>query len=158
MVKPTVFESVPLFGGDYDTVPIHVALGLADPSKGDYGFYTHYTNELFKDSFLNDYQVNANNPVRIAFSENSVYNWTPKSKMNLIQCVDDEIIPYQIETLKTYQAFIANGAQDVNITPIPSSMIAPASTTEPFVHQRCAPVAYGAAVKWFSDIRSGVIK
>ena len=158
VVKPTVFETVPLFGGDYDTIPIHVALGLADPSKGDYGFYTHYTNELFKDSFINDYQANMNNPVRVAFAKNSVYDWTPKSKINLIQCVDDEIIPYKIETLKTYQAFMANGAQDVNITPIPSSMIAPASTTEPFVHQRCAPVAYGAAVKWFADIRSGVIK
>ncbi len=155
VVKPTVFENIPLFGGDYDTVPIHVVLGLADPSKGDYGFYTHYTNELFKDSFINDYQTNMNNPVRVAFAKNSVYNWTPKSKINLIQCVDDEIIPYKIETLKTYQTFMANGAQDVNITPIPSSMIAPKSKTEPFVHQRCAPVAYGAAVKWFADIRSG---
>jgi len=158
VVKPSVFTTTKLFGGDYDAVSIQVALGLADPAKGDYGFYTHYTNELFKDSFLNDYQTNANDPVRVAFGENSVYDWSPKSKMNLIQCIDDEIIPYKIETLKTYQTFIANGAQDVNITPIPSSMIAPASTTKPFVHQRCAPVAYGAAVKWFSDIRSGVIK
>ncbi len=158
VVKPQVFENVPLFGGDYDTVPIHVALGLADPSKGDYGFYTHFANELFKDSFINDYQTNVNDPVRVAFADNSVYNWTPKSKINLIQCVDDEIIPYKIETLKTYQTFMTNGAQDVNITPIPSSMIAPKSATEPFVHQRCAPIAYGAAVKWFSDIRSGVIK
>ena len=54
VVKPEVFKSVPLFGGDYNTVMIHTALGLANPSKGDYGFYTHYANELFKDSFLND--------------------------------------------------------------------------------------------------------
>ncbi len=153
-VNSSVFESLPLFSGDYSAIQIHVALGLADLANGDYGFNTHYANELFKDSFINDYQNNANNPVRVAFAQNSVYNWTPKSKMNLIHCVDDEIIPYQIEALKTYQTFIANGAQDVNITPIPSNLIAPASSTMPFVHQRCANVAYSVAIKWFSDIRS----
>ncbi len=157
VVKPEVFESVDLFGGDMDEISIHVALGLADIANGDYGFYTHYTDELFLDSFINDYHDNLNNPVRVHFAQNSVYNWAPKSKMNLIQCVDDEIIPYAISTQKTYETFMANGATSVTLTPIPTSYIPPATETAPFVHQRCGSVAYGTAVKWFADIRNGDI-
>ncbi len=158
VVKPDVFNNVNLFGGDYDTVPIHVALGLADVANGDYGFNTHYANELFKDSFINDYQGNPNNSARVRFAQNSVYNWTPKSRMNLIGCIDDEIIPFALSAQKAYSTFSANGASKITISPIPSSYIPAATSTAPFVHQRCGGVAYGLATKWFSDIRNGVIK
>ncbi len=158
VVKPDIFNSIDLFGGDYDTVPIHVALGLADVTIGDYGFNTHYANELFKDSFINDYQGNLNNSARVRFAQNGVYDWTPKSKMNIIGCVDDEIIPFTLSAQKAYDTFIANGAKNVTLSPIPSSYIPVATPTKPFVHQRCGSVAYGMATKWFSDIRSGAIK
>ncbi len=158
VVKPNVFNNVDLFGGDYDAVPIHVALGLADVANGDYGFNTHYTNELFNDSFINDYQGNFNNPTRVRFAQNSVYDWAPQAKINLIQCLYDEIIPYTIATKKAYDTFRANGVSDVNITSIPTNKIPLATATAPFVHQRCGGVAYGVAIKWFSDIRSGVIQ
>ena len=158
VVKPQIFNSVNLFGGDYDTIPIHVALGLADINNSDYGFNTHYANELFKSSFINDYFTNSDNKMKKLFEENSVYNWKPKSKINLIQCLNDEIIPFAISSKKAYDTMIANGVTDINLTVIPDSYIPAATATTPFVHQRCAGVAYGIATKWFSDIRSGVIK
>ncbi len=158
VVKPDVFNNVPLFGGDYDSVPIHVALGLADVANGDYGFNTHYANELFKSTFIDDYFSNANNELKIEFEQNSVYDWIPTMKMNIIQCVDDEIIPFAISSQETYNQMLANGATTVSLSPIPTSYIPAATATAPFVHQRCGSVAYGVATKWFSDIRSGVIK
>ena len=158
VVKPDVFNSVDLFGGDYDSVPIHVALGLADVANGDYGFNTHYANELFKSTFIDDYFSNANNELKKEFEQNSVYDWTPKMKMNIIHCVDDEIIPFAISSQKAYSQMSANGATSVTLSPIPTSYIPAATITTPFVHQRCGSTAYGVATKWFSDIRSGVIK
>jgi pimeloyl-ACP methyl ester carboxylesterase len=155
-VKASVFSSVDLFGGNYDAVHIHVALGLANGTT-DYGFNTHFPQELLISSFISDFQSNFNNILRVKFAQNSIDDWTPNMKMNMIQCVDDEIIPFAISTQKTYSKFIANGATAVSLTPIPSSMIPTATPTTPFVHQRCGNVAYGAAVKWFDNIRSGAI-
>jgi len=156
VVKPEVFQSVNLFGGDYDTVPIHVALGLADGTT-DYGFSTHLANELFNDSFITDYQTNSNNLTKQKFIENSVDDWLPQAKMNLIHCVDDEVIPFAISAQKTYDTFISNGATTVILSPIPTSMIPVQTASTPFVHQRCGSVAYGVAVNWFVGIRSGDI-
>lgn len=156
VVKPKVFQSVNLFGGDYDTVPIHVALGLADGTT-DFGFFTHYADELFKSSFISEYQTSNQNLLRKKFIENSIYDWLPKTKMNLIQCVDDEIIPFALSSQKAYDKFISNGATSVTLSPIPTTSIPAQTATAPFVHQRCASVAYGTAVSWFAAIRNGDI-
>ncbi len=154
VVGPSAFNSQDLFGGDYDAPQIHALLGLST----NYGFNTYTTDQLFTSSFINDFQNNVNNPVRVHFEENNVYkNWTPKTKVNLIHCVDDEIIPYGISAQVAYDSFSARDA-DVSITPIPSSMIPAASASAPFVHQRCGSVAYGAAVQWFDAIRKGDIQ
>ena len=144
------------FNGQYDTVPIQTILGVANPSTGDYGFYTHTTNELFKDGFISDYQNNQNNIMRQKFAENNLDNWTPRSKMNFIQCVDDDIIPFS-ESNDIYNKFKANGA-DVTLMPIPTGMLSQQKDAKhPFVHVNCVPEAYGTAVKWFAAIRNGDI-
>ena len=144
------------FNGSYDTVPIHTILGLADPANGDYGFYTHKASELFSTAFLNDYANNVNSVMRGRFQENALDNWTPKSKMNFIQCLDDEIIPFS-ESNNTYNKFKANGA-DVTLTGIPTAILSQQKdATHPFVHVNCGPTAYGAAVQWFDAIRQGQI-
>ena len=150
--KPEVFEKYDLFGGDYDAIAIHYYLGLTNFSQGDYGFYSHYPNELFKSSFINDFYTEANNTFRLKLKENGVFAWKPNMPMNIINCIDDEIIPYVIaqEANATMNKL---GAKNVTLTPIPSNMIAPKSDEEPFVHQRCAPVAYGVAAKYFTKIR-----
>ena len=145
------------FNGEYDTVPIQTILGVANPSAGDYGFYTHTTNELFKDSFISDYQNNQNNIMRQKFVQNTLDNWTPRSKMNFIQCVDDDIIPFS-ESNDTYNKFKTSGL-DVTLTAIPTIALSQQKdATHPFVHVNCVPEAYGTAVKWFAAIRNGDIK
>ena len=143
------------FDGTHDTVAINVILGLANGTT-DYGFYTHKTNELFKDSFITKYQSTPNAPIHTRFIENNVDNWTPGSKMNLIQCVDDDIIPFS-ESNNTYTKFSTAGA-DVTLTPIPTSSLSQqVDTSHPFVHVNCVPTAYETAVNWFNAIRQGNI-
>jgi len=143
------------FNGTNDTVPIHVILGLANGTT-DYGFYTHKADELFKSTFISDYTTNLNSVARNRFIENNVDNWVPQTRMNFIQCVDDEIIPFS-ESNNTYNKFKTNGA-NVTLTGIPTSMLSQqVDATHPFVHANCGKEAYGVTIKWFADIRSGAI-
>jgi len=151
----TMFHS--LFDGSKTNVEIHGALGLS--INGGFGAYT--ADALFKTSLIDDYKDNVNTGALLKkqFTQNSTYNWTPKSKINLIHCVEDEIIPFSMSQ-KAYDTFIANGAttSQVTLTPIPTALIPEASVENPFVHGRCGETAYGAAVTWFAAIRSGEIK
>jgi len=144
-----------LFNGDYNAILIHIGLGLANGTT-DLGFKTHQADELFKTSFIDDYQNNLNNAFRVRLQENNLDSWSPKTKVNLIQCVDDEIIPFS-EAQNTYAKMKASGA-DVTLSPIPTNYLQQqVDLLHPFVHANCAPTAYGVAVKWFDDIRQGRI-
>jgi predicted esterase len=151
----TMFHS--LFDGSKKNVEIHAALGLT--TNGGFGAYT--SDKLFKISLIDDYQNSENMGavLRDRFSQNSVYDWAPKTKVNLIHCVDDEIIPHNMSQI-AYDTFIQNGvsSSNVKLTSIHTAMIEPQSATNPFVHSRCAPTAYKVALQWFSGIRSGEIK
>ena len=152
---PTLGQFQLAFNGYNDTVPIHVILGLANGTT-DYGFYTHTADELFKSSFITEYQNDLNNGMRQKFIENNLDTWTPKSKMHFIQCLDDEIIPFS-ESNNTYNLFKSKGA-DVTLTGIPTSKLSQQQDAgHPFVHANCGREAYGAAVQWFDDIRQGKI-
>ena len=153
---PTLGAFQLAFDGLHSSVPIQIILGLANGIT-DFGFYTHKANDLFKDVFISDYQNDVNNIMRQKFIENNLDNWTPKSKMNLIQCLGDDIIPFS-ESNNTYNKFKAAGA-DVILTGIPTAILKQQQdATHPFVHGNCGAEAYGAAVQWFAGIRSGDIK
>jgi len=144
------------FNGSNDTVPIHVILDLAD-GVTDYGFHTHTADELFRSTSISDYQNNQNNIMRQKFIENSVDDWTPVSKINFIQCIEDDIIPFS-ESNNTYNKFKANGV-DVTLTGIPTYVLQQQQdATHPFIHSNCGPKAYGAAVRWFAAIRTGKLQ
>lgn len=141
-----------LFGGSYMSAEIHGALGLTE----NYGFATYTADNLFKPTFIDDYKNSLNTGLALKekLKENSTYNWIPQTKMNLIHCMDDEIIPYTMSQ-KAYDSFVDKGSEDVTISLIPSTMIPEASTADPLVHSRCGTTAYGAAVTWFNAIRQG---
>ena len=142
-----------LFDGSYTGPEIHANLGLTVNA----GFAYYKADALFKESFITDYKNNLNSVIRGKFQENKSYeNWVPKTKVNLIHCVDDEIIPFFLAQ-SAYDELSATGA-DVILSPIPSAYIPAATVESPFVHSRCGSTAYGMAVKWFSDIRSGEIQ
>ena len=143
-----------LFSGSSDAVTIQMSLGLTT----NYGFGAYTADSLFNSSIIDDYQNNLNTgaTIKTRFAENSTYNWTPKTKVNLIHCSEDEIIPFSMSQ-KAYDTFIENGSTDVTLTPLPTSIIDEATALNPFVHSRCGTTAYGAAVQWFAAIRSGEI-
>lgn len=145
-----------LFDGSNSNVVIHVNLGLAD-GVADFGFATHTADELFKESFINDYQNNVNSLARERFKENKSYDeWTPRTKVNLVHCMEDEIIPFS-QSQNAYADLNATGA-DVTLSPIPTAYLSQqVDATHPFVHANCATEAYGAALQWFDAIRQGQI-
>jgi len=149
-----------LFNGSYSNVQIHGALAMVTDTNASTplgkGFKEYNASKLFDTTFISDYQANLNDPLKNKFEENSVYNWAPKSKINLIHCVDDEIIPISM-SITAYDKFKENLGSDKTLTKtfIPTSYITHDGL---FIHGDCAATAYGAAVTWFNDIRSGDIK
>jgi len=142
-----------LFDGSNANVVIHANLGLT--TNGGFAVYT--ADALFDTSFINDYQNNVNNIMRQKFIENKSYdNWVPKTKVNLVHCIDDEIIPFSMS--QNAYAELSTAGGDITLSPIPTSYIEAASASNPFVHGRCGSTAYGAALQWFAGIRSGAIK
>jgi len=137
-----------LFNGSNNSTVIQVSLGLT--RNGGYKFYK--ANSLFKESFINDYKNNFNSKFKKIAEENSVYDWKPKAKMNLIHCIDDEIIPSSMAQT-AYDKFIEKGDDNKTIT---LTLIDTNSTwSGPFIHGDCAGTAYGTAVLWFSELRVG---
>ena len=154
---PTFDKFQRAFDGKNGSVQIHTILGLADISSGDFGLMRHTAAELFKSEFITDYQNNANNLMVQKFEENNLDDWTPKSKMHFIQCLEDDIIPFS-ESNNTYHKFESAGA-DVSLIGIPTDRLRQQrDATHPFVHSNCGEEAYTVAVQWFSAIRSGTIK
>lgn len=151
----TMFHS--LFDGSKTNVEIHTALGLVTDARG--GFNQHAADILFKTTFIGDYQSNLNNSFRVRLSENSTYDWAPKTRMNLVHCSDDEIIPFSMSQT-AYNKFIENGVSSDNLTltAIPTAALSQQQdAANPFIHGNCATEAYGTAVGWFDDIRAGRI-
>jgi len=154
---PTFDKFQRAFDGKNGSVQIHTILGLADIDNGDFGLMRHTAAELFKSEFITDYQNNANNLMVQKFEENNLDDWTPKSKMHFIQCLEDDIIPFS-ESNNTYHKFESAGA-DVSLIGIPTDRLRQQrDATHPFVHSNCGEEAYTVAVQWFSAIRSGTIK
>ena len=143
-----------LFDGSNTNVEIHTALGLTEQD----GFNYYKSDELFEPAFISDYRNNLNTAKEFKeeLVENSTHDWAPKTKVNLIHCELDEIIPFSLSQ-EAYDKFIANGSTDITLTPIPNSAIPAATAQDPFVHSRCGNTAYGVAVQWFDAIRQGNI-
>lgn len=141
-----------LFDGSNSNVAIHAALGLT--TNGGFAFYT--ADALFKTSFINDYQNNTNSIIRQKFIENKSYsNWTPRTRINLIHCINDDIIPFSMSQ-NAFNELNATGA-NITLTPIDDTNTTLVPVTDPFVHANCAQPAYGVAVNWFDAIRQGAI-
>jgi predicted esterase len=139
-----------LFNGSKSAVEIHYVLGLTN----SYGFAQYTADALFSDSFMADYQNSTDSTLRTELIANSVDDWTPRTKLNLIHCADDEIIPFSI-TQNTYNNMSENGA-DVTLTQIPTAYLSQQQDADnPFIHANCATEAYGTAIGWFSTLRSG---
>ncbi|MEA3383881.1 MAG: lipase family protein [Campylobacterota bacterium] len=131
--KIDVFDT--LFDGTNDITAVHtnLQLPLNAPTLG-----------LFKSSFITEYMSDENHKLKQLFEENDVVNWKTNSKINLIHCTSDEVIPYTF-SLGAKQSLEAYGSQNITLTPIDGN----------YTHSSCGATAYGAAVQWFDSIRQG---
>ncbi len=142
------------FDGNLSGPAINVSLGMGDGNT-TFGFQSHTPDALWKQTFIDSYTDDGKFATRL--SQNNVYDWSPKTKINLIHCIDDEIIPISMAQT-AYDKFVEYKA-DVNITKIPTATLSQqVDPGHPFVHANCGSTAYGVAVTWFDDIRQGRIK
>jgi len=141
--EPYASKLPTLFDTKHTTYEIMASLPLPGSAPTD----------LFVPSFVDDYLTNEQNSLRVKFKENSLLDWTPTMPMKLIQCTNDEIIPYQIATKKAYDTFVANGSKTVSIVPI-DGITADYAKGE-MVHSKCALAAYSVVLPWFDEVRRG---
>jgi predicted esterase len=117
---------------------------LYDGSKSGTEIYmslTNYTQELFTSTIISNYFSNPNEAFKVAMVENSIHNWTPKTKMRLYHCDGDNIIPFAFSE-EAYANFKANGANDVELITLSGDD-----------HSACASVAYPQVIEWFAYVR-----
>ena len=136
--KEAAFDG--LFDGSNDITTIHTALGLPLGAP---------TTALFDSTFVSDYESTPTHELRARFIENNVGAWAAKSKINLIHCDNDDVVPYAMSA-GIEQILDSYGAEDVTLTPIST---VPAGN----VHSDCAIPAYQQALGWFDAIRQGQI-
>jgi predicted esterase len=156
IVYPDVDKFNHFFDGSLSGVAINIYMGLGD-GKTTFGFKAHKADKLWKPAFINNFIDDLDNPFKVRLKENNVYDWTPKTKINMIHCEDDEIIPFSMSQT-AYNKFLENGADANNITlsKIPTSILSQQiDLTHPFIHSNCGATAYGMTVKWFDQIRRG---
>ena len=159
IVYPDVDKFNHFFDGNLSGVAINVSMGLGNGTT-TFGFKAHKADELWKPTFINSFSNDLNNPFKVRLEENNVYDWTPKTKINMIHCADDEIIPFSMPQT-AYNKFLENGASTDNITlsKIPTNKLSQQiDSTHLFIHSNCESTAYGMAVTWFDQIRKGKIK
>ncbi len=103
---------------------------------------TYNTQELFTAAQISGYFTDPGDPFKATLVENSIHNWTPKSKMRIYHCDEDPIIPF-LFAQEAYDNFIANGATDVELVTMHGSD-----------HSlECAELAYPLAIQWFTEIK-----
>ncbi len=132
-----------LFDGSNNLMMIQMKLGLPLGAP---------TLALYEADFVSDYESTPEHKLRLMFAENIVGNWAAKSKINLIHCSNDDVIPvgmaYGVE-----QMLDGYGAQSVTKTII-DDVTADYSKGES-IHSNCGVPAYTQAVGWFAAIRNG---
>ncbi|MEA2100170.1 MAG: lipase family protein [Campylobacterota bacterium] len=133
-----------LFDGSNTLSEIYTQLGM--------GLNTP-TNALIKDSFISDYESTPEHKLREMFKENNVGNWAATTKIKLIHCSNDDVVP----TTMTYGVeakLDSMGATNVEKLLI-DNVTADYSAGES-IHSNCAIPAYTQAIGWFAGIRGDI--
>lgn len=90
--------------------------GINDLSTINSSLTTDLT-ALLNQSYIQDFENNSSNSLRLAFQENSLLNWYPKTPIRLYHSVEDEIVPYSI-SVETEQALSAKSSSTVTLITI----------------------------------------
>jgi len=134
-----------LFNGDNNMTVIQTNLGLPMGAP---------STMLFDSNFIADYESSGvNHPLSQRFLENNVGSFTAQTKMNIIHCDNDDVVPVLMAYGVT-QLLESQNSLDVN-----QSIISGVTAGLPYgsVHGNCAIPAYEKTLGWFDDIRQGKI-
>jgi len=107
---------------------------------------TQLTDTLFRPSFLEEYKNNSEHWLKVAFRENSVNHWKPKSPIKLIHCQGDDTIPFAISE-NALVNLSDGGAVDISLSVPDESM------NKKLTHRECFYPALEEAVDWFIEQR-----
>lgn len=72
---------------------------------------------LLNQSYVNDFKTNPSHALRLAFKENTLLNWNPKSPIRLYHSVEDEIVPYTM-SVTTDQVLSPKSSSTVDLVTI----------------------------------------
>ena len=98
-------------------------------------------NSLFAQNFIDDYFTGKEEALRNALKENTLLDWIPLSPIRFFHGDADDVSPYQ-NALTAVDSLKANGAKDIQLTPIPGGTHATAGL----------PSVLGA-IGWFETFR-----
>jgi len=142
--KVSAFDG--LFDGSNSLTEVHVQLGM--------GLNTPI-NYLLQDNFISDYESTPTHEFREALKENNVGNWAAKSKIKLIHCTNDDVVPVAMTNGIEY---ILNSMGASSVEKLLIDTVTADYTLGESVHSNCAIPAYQQTIGWFNAIRSGDIK
>lgn len=117
----------PLYDGTHDGDEINALLPVAPADA--------LAPELF--TALRD---EPNDPLNLALAENDLLHWTPASPTRLYHCDGDPVVPFA-NAQAAYDAFIARGAEQVELVTVPGDD-----------HADCALFTLLGAAVWFTSL------
>lgn len=96
---------------------------------------------LLNQTFVSDFNSNTNHSLRLAFRENSLLDWSPKTQIKLYHSRTDEIVPYAISE-NAQQILSARSSSTVELISIPTGS-----------HTEAAVPIIISALEWFESLK-----
>jgi pimeloyl-ACP methyl ester carboxylesterase len=96
-------------------------------------------DELYKDSFIQEYFSSIDTPLKAKLKENSLIDWKPSMPMRLYHCKADKVVPAENSQI-AYESFIQNEAENVELI-----------LKDGGSHSSCSLPFYIDAIDWFGE-------
>jgi len=100
--------------------------------------------KILRPDFQADFRTNANNPLRLALSDNNLYEWTPRAPMKMFHCKGDHIVIFANSQV-AYQSFTNRGACCVEV-------VDPGAPNQ-LDHGPCVIPSLSGAMAWFQQLK-----
>ena len=100
--------------------------------------------QILRPDFQADFRTNANNPLRLAFRDNHLHDWTPQTPMKMLQCSGDQDVIFANAQV-AYQSFINRGACCVELVD--------PGAPQALDHGGCVIPSFRGALTWFETLK-----
>jgi len=128
-----------VFNDPYATLIPTLFDGSKDLSSINASLTTDMT-ALLNQTFVSDFSSNNSHALRLAFRENSLLNWNPRSPIRLYHSMGDEIVPYAISQ-NAYDVLNTNSTSTVELIATPFG-----------THVGAAVPIVLSALEWFDSL------